>query len=260
MAGTSKHYRVKVEIEEMIRRGEYAPGEQLPSEPELAEQFNVSRGTIRQVLGELAQEGVVSRRSGAGTIVMRKPKKVQIMSFSDQIKAAGLTPNTQILAQEQIMADQSKPHIGEAFLIDPEKLAETSLYRIDRLRCGSDQDGNNYPLARQIVYLLVSDFKAELLEEHDFTTSLFDLYQRYHRQVASAHEIIKARPATPAEIELFKMAELASQQQFVYERNRVSFDEQNQVLEVMTSVDRGDFFPGYEYRIVEVDEHLSIEN
>jgi hypothetical protein len=56
------------------------------------------------------------------------------------------------------------------------------------------------------------------------------------------------------------MAELASQQQFVYERNRVSFDEQNQVLEVMTSVDRGDFFPGYEYRIVEVDEHLSIEN
>lgn len=247
MTGTSKIYEVKKEIEAMIRKGKFPLGKKLPSEPELAEEFNVSRGTIRQVLGELAQEAIVSRRSGAGTTVMRVPTKTaQIMAFRDQIEAAGLKPRTEVLAQDRILASEANGRVCEAFLLDPENVGQIYVYRIDRLRYGGDK-----PVARQIVYLLTSDFKQNLLDGHDFSTSLYTLYQRYHRRVVWADEIIQARPATLEEVDMFKMDDTPTSQQFVYERNRISYDQENRVLEVMTSIDRGDFFKGYQYRIVE---------
>ena len=54
----------------------------------------------------------------------------------------------------------------------------------------------------------------------------------------------------------FKMNELPPDRQFVYERRRISYDQENRVLEVMISIDRGDFFQGYQYRIVEEDVNI----
>ena len=104
MIGKSKYYEVKERIEAMIHRGEFPIGSQLPSEPELAEMFNVSRGTIRQTLSELARDAVVARRSGSGTFVIRKPTKAaRVVSMRKQIRVAGMVPTTQVLAQERII-------------------------------------------------------------------------------------------------------------------------------------------------------------
>jgi GntR family transcriptional regulator len=57
-----------------LRRALEAPGfaidGRLPSEPELALQFRVSRTTIRAAVAELEAQGLVLRRQGAGTFVM----------------------------------------------------------------------------------------------------------------------------------------------------------------------------------------------
>jgi len=66
-------------------------------------------------------------------------------------------------------------------------------------------------------------------------------------------EIIRARSAEPEEIDLLRTDELP-EQQFVYMRDRISYDQENMPLEVSTSIDRGDVFQAYQYRIVE-DEH-----
>jgi GntR family transcriptional regulator len=246
MAATIKYYEVKQEIEVKIRQGEIKLGDQLPSEPELAETFNVSRGTIRQALSELARDGIIARRSGAGTFVIRIPtKEARVISFTEQVRRAGMEPSTKILTQDQIMASQAEGRLCEAFLLDPETATQTPVYRIDRLRCGDDR-----PLARQTLYLLAADFKPGLLEE-DLTGSIFDLYARYHRQVAWADEIIQARPATPEEIGLLEMQDLPSCEQLVYVRDRISYDQENRPLEVLKSIDRADFFRAYRYRIVE---------
>lgn len=52
-----------------ITSGEWAPGEQLPSEQALADEAGISRPTVRAALRQLASSGLVRVRQGAGTFV-----------------------------------------------------------------------------------------------------------------------------------------------------------------------------------------------
>ena len=53
-----------------IHNGGYAPGDFLPSEPQLAQRFSISRSTVRQALFSLEQDGLVERLPGKGTVVV----------------------------------------------------------------------------------------------------------------------------------------------------------------------------------------------
>ena len=53
----------------LVEGGVYQPGEQLPSETDLAGQLGISRPTLREALQNLEQEGIVVRRHGVGTFV-----------------------------------------------------------------------------------------------------------------------------------------------------------------------------------------------
>lgn len=59
-------------LRERIDRGEYVPDQQLPTEVELAEQFNVSRITSKRALIELEREGLIYRRRGSGSYVKKR--------------------------------------------------------------------------------------------------------------------------------------------------------------------------------------------
>jgi len=52
-----------------LDRGEWKPGEAIPSELELAARFQVSQGTVRKAIDELAAENLLIRRQGKGTFV-----------------------------------------------------------------------------------------------------------------------------------------------------------------------------------------------
>ncbi len=54
---------------DLIERGTYGPGEQLPSEKVLSVQLGISRSTLREALMNLEQDGVLIRRHGVGTFV-----------------------------------------------------------------------------------------------------------------------------------------------------------------------------------------------
>jgi GntR family transcriptional regulator len=53
----------------LIENGTYPPGEQFPSENELATQLGISRPTLREALLNLEQESIVVRKHGVGTFV-----------------------------------------------------------------------------------------------------------------------------------------------------------------------------------------------
>jgi GntR family transcriptional regulator len=59
----------KDSLERLIEEEVFGPGDQLPSEPELAEMLGVSRGTLREALRIAQQEGLIVKRHGAGTFV-----------------------------------------------------------------------------------------------------------------------------------------------------------------------------------------------
>ncbi|PKF58529.1 pyruvate dehydrogenase complex transcriptional repressor PdhR [Alteromonadales bacterium alter-6D02] len=56
-------------LETMILEGTLRPGEKLPSERDLAKQFEVSRPSIREAIQALEAKGLLSRRQGGGTYV-----------------------------------------------------------------------------------------------------------------------------------------------------------------------------------------------
>jgi len=72
----------------------YAVDDQLPNEKQLAEELDVSRGTVREALGVLATEGLVSRRWGVGTFVSPPLPAASlnmstIQSYRDRVQLGG---------------------------------------------------------------------------------------------------------------------------------------------------------------------------
>jgi GntR family transcriptional regulator of arabinose operon len=66
---TPKYLQLKQEILIWLHSGRLKPNDQMPSENEIAEQFQLSRQTVRQTFGELEQEGWLYRVQGKGTFV-----------------------------------------------------------------------------------------------------------------------------------------------------------------------------------------------
>jgi GntR family transcriptional regulator len=63
------YYQIKQSVKNSIISGVYGPGDKIPSENELADQFKVSRLTARQALQQLMQEGFLVCKRGVGTFV-----------------------------------------------------------------------------------------------------------------------------------------------------------------------------------------------
>ncbi len=63
------YYQLQEIIRARIESGQWGPGQQLPPEAELCEEFKLSRGTVRQALADLVREGMLHRRRGKGSFV-----------------------------------------------------------------------------------------------------------------------------------------------------------------------------------------------
>src|SRR5579863_7284871 len=78
--------RIQSEIRQRIDSGELKPGDVVDSERELARIHGVSLMTARHALADLAQEGIVERRHGAGTFVA--PPQIhfnKLLSYTEQM-------------------------------------------------------------------------------------------------------------------------------------------------------------------------------
>jgi GntR family transcriptional regulator len=68
-AGVPLHRQLFLVLHDEIDRGVIAPGEPLPTEQTLCDQFGVSRITVRRALADLAEQGYIERRQGVGSFV-----------------------------------------------------------------------------------------------------------------------------------------------------------------------------------------------
>lgn len=77
-------------IVEKIRGREWAAGERIPSEPDLAKYFDVSRDTVRKAIKSLQSAGVLHSRSGAGTYVTENaPLLLETRGFASIMAQSG---------------------------------------------------------------------------------------------------------------------------------------------------------------------------
>lgn len=78
---------------------ELQPGDLMPSERRLMEDYGVSRITVREAIGQLVNDGHLVRVRGKGTFVASRTvqSRLHLASFSEEMRAQGLTPTTVVL-------------------------------------------------------------------------------------------------------------------------------------------------------------------
>ncbi|NBC15989.1 MAG: UTRA domain-containing protein, partial [Bacteroidetes bacterium] len=156
--GTPRHQQISDWLRQQIEEGIYQPDEQLPSESQLGEQFDVSRITVRRALQTLESEGLIYRRQGLGSFVKEHRVRqglVRLSDFVEDMQQAGLEASSQVLHFE---AEPVAPDIATILDLDVDK----KVMRLDRLRLGDDE-----PMAFDQTWLPL--FYAQLLRDHDLT-------------------------------------------------------------------------------------------
>jgi len=86
-----------------IEAGTWGPGEALPPERVLCEELSVSRVTLRMAVDTMVEQGLVSRRQGAGTFVRPSIEHAlsSLTSFSEVLRQKGHEPGTRWIEQVQ---------------------------------------------------------------------------------------------------------------------------------------------------------------
>ncbi|MGW4160516.1 GntR family transcriptional regulator [Streptomyces sp. NPDC004788] len=100
---TARHEQIAAELRRAIQREEYAVGSRLPSEADLAAQYGVSRGTVRQAVAALTTEGLIGSRQGARRVVLagrRSQSFAELRSFAQWAQAMGRTATGHVISQE----------------------------------------------------------------------------------------------------------------------------------------------------------------
>jgi DNA-binding GntR family transcriptional regulator len=78
-------------LRDRIRTGDLAPGQRMPSEKDLHDEFGLARETIRRGLAVLRAEGLVEVRQGHGTFVVDAPAQAQLGPGDTVTSSAALT-------------------------------------------------------------------------------------------------------------------------------------------------------------------------
>ncbi|HNU06687.1 MAG TPA: GntR family transcriptional regulator [Pyrinomonadaceae bacterium] len=128
------YYQLENVLREKISSGAFEPGDRMPTEIELIEQYGVSRITVRQALQALADDGLIERKQGRGTLVAarRSRKKrfsgtIHLTGSLDELIAMGMDTPVKVLEMNRVDADA---HEAELLEIKP----GTPIFRLKRLR------------------------------------------------------------------------------------------------------------------------------
>jgi GntR family transcriptional regulator len=202
-----------------------SPHDKLPTERDLADEFSLSRLTVRQVLARLESEGWVYREQGSGTFVSepRIAKSLELTSFSEDMRARGLRPGSD---QVTIVQRPAGADVGRALEISP----RAEVLHLHRVRTADDS-----PMCIEDSYVPAS--LAPGLAGSDVDGSLYELLEtRYHLKVDRAQQTIRATVLEPADAALLDSVEFGP----AFDVTRVGFDVRGNRIEYARSIYRGD--------------------
>jgi DNA-binding GntR family transcriptional regulator len=185
------YFQLAQQLEQAIRVGTLAPGQRLDNELQLAERFGLSRPTMRRAIQELVDKGLLVRKRGVGTQVVRGQvnRRVELTSLYDDLRRDGQRPTTRVLS-----VDRAEPAPDEvaATLNLPRR---TPVLRLVRLRSAA---GRPLAIMRNWLPLEVADFADADLAAH----GLYELMRASGVHLRIAQQRIGARPASAEEATL----------------------------------------------------------
>ena len=209
-----------------IARGELGVGDRLPAERELAQQLQVSRGTIRQALDALATRGLVERGVGRGTFVAAGKVEVHlsdVAGFTEQMTRAGLVASARVL---HAAVGPANAHVAEALALTEGE----PVLRVERVRLAG-----RLALTLEDSWIPAERFPG--IERLDLRGSIYELMRnRYGRapvRVVEALEPVVAQAHSAAALGVARGAALMLVE-------RTAFDAGDVPVEYARDLHRGD--------------------
>lgn len=167
LLGQSRYGKLATVIKDRILHGEWQPGQMLPSETALSEEYGVALGTIRQAMSLLVQDGIVQRLQGKGTFVTRGLNGASMLRFFRFNPADDVaTPQSNILqtrlreasAEERLLFKQAE---------------RQKVLQFERIRLLNDE-----PCLLETIILPLPLFGPLLdLEPHEWDALLYPMYR-----------------------------------------------------------------------------------
>ena len=176
------HHQVYLDLRSALDAGEYAVGERLPPERDLARLYGCSLITVRRALDELSREGRLQRRQGRGTFVLAPRLDVGVadaLSFTEEMERRGLDAQTRLVASRPEAAPEA---VAAALPLEP---GSPTLY-VERLRLAGGE-----PLLLEMVHLPAERFPGLLASDLERGSLYATLTERYGAPVTHAREALE---------------------------------------------------------------------
>lgn len=183
------YYQLQEHIRSLIEEGHLQEGTHLPTEAELASQFNVSRATVREALRGLVERGLIEKRQGVGSIVTNT--KIDellpgLASFSAEMEARGFKVTSDVLDLGCVVPPA---RVLNALHLPP----GSEVVKVRRLRFVNEK-----PFLISTSYL-----PPEISLDEDFSGSLYELLENvYGYRITAGRTSIEAGLADDLEAPL----------------------------------------------------------
>jgi GntR family transcriptional regulator len=211
-----------VQLEEIIREKidskEWTPLNSIPSENELSRIYGLSRMTVRSVITQLVNEGLLYRVPGKGTFVSEPKITTQSLSYigiREQLEKMGYEISTKVISMEKSEASRQ---IADILSL---KYKE-EVYVLQRVRFLKGE-----PLSLHISYIpvgLCSDLETKNLEDEQLCVILKNDYGLARGRV---EETLESYPAAASEARLLNVKPgypLLLLQDIIFSRNGSPFE------------------------------------
>lgn len=219
-----RYLQVENALRGLIENGDLLPGDQIPSERELAERIGASRMTVRHAVEKLLEHGLLERRSTAGTFVSSSQvvRKVDdVLGISQLLHIEGAQPGSCLLLFEDQPATAK---IAERLQIKPDE----AVVVIKRLRLVNDKPFcvETSTITRSLVPDLIAD-------DINANQSLYR-YMRERHEIVCKNSIDTIRISYATEEEAAYLGLKVGTAIMLFQA--IVFDEHNHPVEFLKSV------------------------
>ncbi|AZN39172.1 GntR family transcriptional regulator [Paenibacillus albus] len=202
-------------VKDRILHGVYPVGTNIPTEPQLEEEFSVSKVTVRNAIKELARDGYVETGSGKGTKVIRNTsasKLSKLKRFTEVLVDEGHRIRKQLL-----FAEIASNEAGSAAF----RLFGERCLRIERLYLLNDEPYIHYThyLSSRAAHLELPDLSEQ---------SLYDLLEEQDVSLGKYRDEFSVSAISPATV----LASLGIEGGTpLLKRSRYAYDESGELIE-----------------------------
>ncbi|WP_073197625.1 GntR family transcriptional regulator [Caloranaerobacter azorensis] len=222
------YYQLMDIIIEQIETGQLKENDQIPSERELCDKFDISRATVRQAIQMLEREGYVYKKHGKGTFVSPEKMKQDLLkfySFTEEMKKIGKTPTSKVIEFEIIGCNEK---ISRKMNI---KKGE-KIYKFTRLRLA-----DNEPMMLETSYIPYNRFPG--IKKNDLEKeAMYDIFtKRFNAVFTRAEESFQSVLTREDEAKLLNIK--AGSPSMMIER--LTFERET-IIEYTIGIARGDKF------------------